>query len=287
MPELATAKAIEQDLARRGYGIRTGYSNGTFPSGHRHRGFEILYLHSGSSEMIIGQNLFTLFGGQAVFLHGGASHCARSVSADYTRTALHFKPDITSSRYTDFLDSIAKNGGALYTLRPAGANRFLWTTNELMSISMSDHYPHHVVAGLVDLILAELQDADLQAPTPPAIIREIIDYMQNHATRIDALQQLYSAFFYSPSHIRQLFKEHLGCTPQHYLLQLKATKACELLRSPASIDQVAREAGFSNVRSFQRSFKRIMGVTPSEYRNGIQNRELITAPQTMQPKLPH
>ncbi|MGI6541490.1 MAG: helix-turn-helix domain-containing protein [Limnochordia bacterium] len=101
------------------------------------------------------------------------------------------------------------------------------------------------------------------------------------------LQQLYSAFFYSPSHIRQLFKEHLGCTPQHYLLQLKATKACELLRSPASIDQVAREAGFSNVRSFQRSFKRIMGVTPSEYRNGIQNRELITAPQTMQPKLPH
>jgi AraC-like DNA-binding protein/quercetin dioxygenase-like cupin family protein len=287
MPNLSTANAINQDLAQRGYGIRTGFSIGTFPSGHQHKGFEILYLHSGSSEMIIGQNRFTLSGGQAVFLHGGASHCARSVSNDYTRTALHFQPDISSTRYSDFLDSIVQNGGALYTLRTDSANRFLWTTNELLSLSTSAHYPHHVVVSLVDLILAELRDSDIQAPAPPAIIRDIIDYMQNHATNIDDLQQLYNTFFYSPSHIRQLFKEHLGCTPQHYLLQLKATKACELLRSSASINQVAQEAGFANVRSFQRSFKRILGVTPSEYRNGLQNREFINNSSPVHAKFSH
>jgi AraC-like DNA-binding protein len=53
-----------------------------------------------------------------------------------------------------------------------------------------------------------------------------------------------------------------------YLCRARIDRAKHLLRSsPAAVQRVSAEAGFSHVAHFNRAFKRIVGLTPSRYRN--------------------
>jgi AraC-like DNA-binding protein len=53
-----------------------------------------------------------------------------------------------------------------------------------------------------------------------------------------------------------------------YLCRARIDRAKHLLRSsPAAVQRVSAEAGFSHVAHFNRAFKRIVGVTPSRYRS--------------------
>jgi AraC-like DNA-binding protein len=60
-----------------------------------------------------------------------------------------------------------------------------------------------------------------------------------------------------------------------YLCRARIDRAKHLLRSsPAAVQRVSAEAGFSHVAHFNRAFKRIVGVTPSRYRTRAGERPL-------------
>jgi AraC-like DNA-binding protein len=65
--------------------------------------------------------------------------------------------------------------------------------------------------------------------------------------------------------LRQL-KRITGLTPQQYLLEMRLDKARQLLeaRSGASIANIAAEVGYTDIRSFARSFKQRFGKPASE-----------------------
>ena len=72
------------------------------------------------------------------------------------------------------------------------------------------------------------------------------------------------------SYLNSIFKEELGKTLQQYLMEFRILKACELLESDAlSIGDVSRSVGYSDQLLFSKVFKRIQGVTPSEYKKNI------------------
>ena len=64
------------------------------------------------------------------------------------------------------------------------------------------------------------------------------------------------------------FREELDCTPHEYLTQRRIEKAKRLLErhGDLSIQQVATACGQSDPRNFRRSFRRLTGMLPSEYR---------------------
>lgn len=65
----------------------------------------------------------------------------------------------------------------------------------------------------------------------------------------------------------RLFHRSSGMTFQQYVIALRTEKAKGLLRSSRwSISRVALESGFGTLRNFEAHFKRLAGVTPSEYR---------------------
>ncbi|HEX8798613.1 MAG TPA: AraC family transcriptional regulator [Terriglobales bacterium] len=64
------------------------------------------------------------------------------------------------------------------------------------------------------------------------------------------------------------FKEFLGEPPLHYLARIRInTAAIRLLSTDESLKSIATIAGYESVAAFVKSFKRIMGVTPGEYRH--------------------
>jgi transcriptional regulator GlxA family with amidase domain len=65
--------------------------------------------------------------------------------------------------------------------------------------------------------------------------------------------------------------EH-GMPFSHYLLQIRLTKAHDLLASSAgSIKEIAYAVGFHNTSYFDRAFRRRYSLTPSAYRAAIKN----------------
>lgn len=74
----------------------------------------------------------------------------------------------------------------------------------------------------------------------------------------------------SPYHFIRVFARHTGLTPHAWLMQLRARKAHEMLRQGAPIAQAAAGAGFADQSHLNRTFKRLLGYTPGQFRNSVQ-----------------
>jgi AraC-like DNA-binding protein len=77
----------------------------------------------------------------------------------------------------------------------------------------------------------------------------------------------------SISTLERMFKEHMGITPKRFILQAKISIACEyLVMSKKSIKAVGVAIGYEDHANFTRAFKKLMGISPSQYRMAHQYR---------------
>ena len=71
----------------------------------------------------------------------------------------------------------------------------------------------------------------------------------------------------SPFHFLRCFRQVAGLTPHQYLLRTRLHRAALLLRHGAApITDVAYDCGFNDLSTFNRRFRRLMGVTPGAWR---------------------
>jgi AraC-like DNA-binding protein len=65
----------------------------------------------------------------------------------------------------------------------------------------------------------------------------------------------------------RVFRQVTGMTPHQFVLQTKLQRAAvRLRRTDDTISGIAYDAGFNDLSSFNRRFRRLMGATPSGYR---------------------
>jgi AraC family transcriptional regulator len=70
-----------------------------------------------------------------------------------------------------------------------------------------------------------------------------------------------------PIHLSRVFKLHYGCTIGEYVRKLRIEFACrEISQTDTPLTEIALAAGFYDQSHFSRTFKRIVGLTPGEYR---------------------
>lgn len=71
----------------------------------------------------------------------------------------------------------------------------------------------------------------------------------------------------SQSHLARLFKQNTGVTIRQFIISIRITKACSLLRQTnAGILEIAYQTGFQSISNFHRYFKELTGLTPTEFR---------------------
>ena len=77
----------------------------------------------------------------------------------------------------------------------------------------------------------------------------------------------------SPHHLSQVLNEALGCTFHDYLAQRRIDEAKRLLSDPANdklrIEDLAERVGYFSKSSFNTTFKRLTGMTPSGFRESL------------------
>ena len=99
------------------------------------------------------------------------------------------------------------------------------------------------------------------------LIPDCIAYLkENYAQKI-TMEELSGTFFLSKSYLSGLFKKTTGYGVVEYLQHIRIEKACELLTTTdLPITGISQQVGFGDYRFFNKSFKKITGVTAHEYR---------------------
>ncbi len=100
------------------------------------------------------------------------------------------------------------------------------------------------------------------------LIGHILEYLNAHyAEGTLSLGQVAGAVDKNPKYVTHLFTRQVGERMRTYITTLRVRRACELLlQTDRTVKQIASDSGFTRTVQFQQSFRRIIGVTASEYR---------------------
>ncbi|MBO9605570.1 MAG: response regulator [Paenibacillaceae bacterium] len=99
------------------------------------------------------------------------------------------------------------------------------------------------------------------------IVAMVARYLEQHFRGPVTHQTLEAEFGLVGSYINKLFKKHKGCTLMDYLARYRIEQAKTLLREQPTLllKEVSAQVGFDDPLYFSRVFRKIAGVSPSEY----------------------
>ena len=103
-----------------------------------------------------------------------------------------------------------------------------------------------------------------------SISEMIKDFMEKKLCSDLNLSELCSHFLIGKSQLSKIFVENCGKSPMAYYTDLKMNEAKRLLREDVlTVSEISRELGFPSIHGFSRSFKKNVGVSPTDYKKSI------------------
>jgi AraC family transcriptional regulator len=103
---------------------------------------------------------------------------------------------------------------------------------------------------------------------PRARLRAVVDYVEEHLHASPSLAEMAAVARVSPYHFARQFKAATGLPPHQHVIMRRVERAKQLLQSDTdlSLAEVASQAGFADQSQFSYHFKRLLGVTPGQFR---------------------
>jgi AraC family transcriptional regulator len=103
---------------------------------------------------------------------------------------------------------------------------------------------------------------------PRGRLHAVVAYIEERLDAGPTLGQMAVVARLSPYHFARQFKSATGLPPHQYVILRRVERARQLLQAGTdlSLAEVALHAGFSDQSQFSRHFKRLVGVTPGQFR---------------------
>jgi AraC family transcriptional regulator len=213
-------------------------------------------------------------GGMILGNTGACFECGHEHTAGDRCLAFHFSPDrletvlaeVPGVRRADFaIPSLPPLPALMPLLAAAEAARDEGDGAELEELSLR-------VAGAVAATLADSAKRP-RSPTPRDARRvsDALRKIEAAAHEPLALTDLAHETATSPYHFLRTFRQVVGMTPHQFVLHTRLTRAAVRLRATDDpVSAIAFDAGFGDLSTFNRRFRRLMGCSPGAYRDGRQ-----------------
>lgn len=125
-----------------------------------------------------------------------------------------------------------------------------------------------ILAALIEVHHDTLSDEEQHEYPYRVYLQQALDYMKTRLHENIKISEIASHIGIDRSYLSNIFKSTLELSPQEYLMTLRMDRAAELLENTDDkITSIASAVGYSDPLTFTKMFKRIKGMSPSNWRH--------------------
>ncbi|MBO7354072.1 MAG: response regulator [Lachnospiraceae bacterium] len=148
-----------------------------------------------------------------------------------------------------------------YLLKPVSENELVTVIEEAIKIAENGgNEKRNLIAAIPD-------KEELSSVKQAAIKKLIADFIDTNYARDISLSDAASALHYSDPYFCKIFKDCFGKSFVLYLTELRVEKSKELLNDiTVNVKDISSKVGFRDSNYYTKVFKRMEGMTPTEYR---------------------
>ncbi|MCH5296230.1 MAG: helix-turn-helix transcriptional regulator [Ruminococcus sp.] len=112
------------------------------------------------------------------------------------------------------------------------------------------------------------ENLDMRSVSSNYTVGRVQQYIEQHFDENITVKKLAQIAYMSESSLNRLFKKETSFTPIEYLIQTRIAKSKILLkRKDVPITEISQRCGFGSNAHFTSCFKRLVNISPSEYRD--------------------
>ncbi len=135
-----------------------------------------------------------------------------------------------------------------------------------------------LIESYIKLLLNAEQEAKAK-PTEDSVIVDILTFIEENLTSELSIKTIAEIFHYNEKYMGRIFMKSLGCSIRTYICSRRIERAVVLLgESDDSITDIATRLGFENVTYFNRRFRQLLNMTPTEYRMAVRQGKDVPTP---------
>jgi AraC-like DNA-binding protein len=265
---------------------------------HYHPEIELLYCIRGKGTNFIGNSIRTIEEGELLLLGKNLPHTRHRDAAYYSDNpderpesiVVQFRDDFLGNHFFE-LKEFAHIKKLIHEAK-AGL-KFYGNTVATVALKLEKIKMLNTTAAILELlsILDSLSRSEefetLNAASYVSDAHEkysqkinrVYHYTIEHFREPISLAQVASLTNHSPAAFCRYFKTRTRKSYFEYLTEIRIAYACErLMEGNLDVTQVCFASGFNNLSHFHKQFKKVMGLTPSEYRH----KSLRKVPHTIQ-----
>lgn len=251
------------------------YQRDKNPHPHFHEFYEILIPLSSEGTFFVRKNGYPLSFGMVFLLQEFEIHrCFCRANQDCNRYVVHFPKSILqkmSTRKTDLVslfteaplvlrmrdDELADMLGMLFKLtKPSGSG---------FGADIERGITFQSFLLMLGKIIEKQEPCRAPAIQPDPRVNAVLQYIHDNYSNTISLEDLSAKFYLSKSRLSQQFREATGFSIGDYIITYRVKRACALLQEGMRIQDISKATGFKSDTHFIRTFKKRVGVCPSEF----------------------
>lgn len=227
----------------------------------------LIYCMEGEGTIILNERTYQLKAKEAFCIPAGEKHrYFASNKHPWSIFWVHFKGDMVE-HYP------LKQKQTIEIRSREAENRIITLFDNLFRVTRRNYTLGNFIymSQLISLILAEIyfREKTDEASKQNKQVTMMIRYMYKNIHRTLSLDDLVEELGLSKSYISGIFKKYTEKAPIEFFIALKMQEACRQLKATDKyIMEIGQALGYDDPYYFSRIFKKTVGVSPREYRNG-------------------
>ena len=251
---------------------------------HTHDFIEIVYVMSGSATEYVNDGQYEVKRGDLIFINYQSTHHFVA-NKDFSYINICFHPESVGDalitpenafallQLTAFDELRRENDDGMVTFGGKDREEIENLLQSMLREYRSEHaFRRTVLESYMNVLLVLIlrktsADTEQVSPEKNRVWSELADYIDQNLGEDLTLSALAQKCFYNPSYFSRIFKERFGMSLTEYISRRRTELAIRLLgEGKHSVEEIAYKVGYPSKSSFYRSFTRITGKTPAEYK---------------------
>lgn len=238
------------------------YEPGYYIKRDRFDSFLIMYIVHGTVDIVAGDSMCRAREGEFVLLDCYRPHQYGSRD-EWEASWLHFDGTLAREYYREITSQYG------IVLSPENPKALSHIMNKICNLfrTSSPIIEHEISGHITDLLNSLLAPMARKSSSQPSAIVDSIAYINEHFQEQISLNHLAEMANLSLYHFTRSFAKETGFTPHQYLINARVAAAKFMLKSSEiPVKDIGYSAGFHSESSFCTTFKKWVGVTPTQYR---------------------